>query len=353
VPEFLRGCLAVCCLEQDFPIGFHSPIIPLEVLLSGTCLVGSSEVIRKLPGWESLPSAYGCVAVEDVNDVDALSSRLAAMAEDPEPAALVGARGRDFAREACSGIDFPARIERILEAACRREMPRSAARTTAAMREPSAETVRFPLMQIASAALAQAGGAPRTDSEAGREGRTELERAQEVLAGLERAIAAGRNDLRPAAQAVRVEIAIGIAEEECKASTHASRPDPLFRVQLSRWAIGAGDLPKLIPVRDPALRVLNFDYDLRDFRNVRSVADFPVVASPGSSSIVIFGDYNDAPREPLLIDRATARVLELSDGKRCVGEILKKIGKGDDGLPWVERLLVCGLLHLQSRDGEA
>ena len=22
VPEFLRGCLAVCCLEQDFPIGF-------------------------------------------------------------------------------------------------------------------------------------------------------------------------------------------------------------------------------------------------------------------------------------------------------------------------------------------
>ena len=28
VPEFLRGCLAVCCLEQDFPIGFHTPIIP-------------------------------------------------------------------------------------------------------------------------------------------------------------------------------------------------------------------------------------------------------------------------------------------------------------------------------------
>ena len=30
VPEFLRGCLAVCCLEQDFPIGFHSPIMPLR-----------------------------------------------------------------------------------------------------------------------------------------------------------------------------------------------------------------------------------------------------------------------------------------------------------------------------------
>ena len=40
VPEFLRGCLAVCCLEQGFPIEFHAPMIPREVLLCGTCLVG-------------------------------------------------------------------------------------------------------------------------------------------------------------------------------------------------------------------------------------------------------------------------------------------------------------------------
>ena len=32
VPEFLRGCLAVCCLEQGFQITFHTPIIPREVL---------------------------------------------------------------------------------------------------------------------------------------------------------------------------------------------------------------------------------------------------------------------------------------------------------------------------------
>ena len=66
VPEFLRGCLAVCCLEQDFPIGIHAPIIPREVLMSGTCLVGSTEVIRKLPSYERLPHGYGCVAIEDV-----------------------------------------------------------------------------------------------------------------------------------------------------------------------------------------------------------------------------------------------------------------------------------------------
>jgi glycosyltransferase involved in cell wall biosynthesis len=82
VPEFLRGCLAVCCLEQDFPIGFHAPIIPREVLLSGTCLVASTEMIRKLPARGRLPDGYGCVAIADVNDIDALAARLAAIVRD-------------------------------------------------------------------------------------------------------------------------------------------------------------------------------------------------------------------------------------------------------------------------------
>ena len=64
IPEFLRGCLAVCCLEQDFPIGFHSPITPLEVVTCGTCLVGAAEVIRKLPNYQQLAHGYECVVVE-------------------------------------------------------------------------------------------------------------------------------------------------------------------------------------------------------------------------------------------------------------------------------------------------
>src|SRR6202007_790418 len=49
VPEFIRRCLAICCLEQDFPITFHSPIIAREVLTCGACLIGSAEIIKKLP----------------------------------------------------------------------------------------------------------------------------------------------------------------------------------------------------------------------------------------------------------------------------------------------------------------
>ena len=43
VPEFLRGCRAVCCLEQGFPIAFHTPIVAREVLLAGSCLLASAE----------------------------------------------------------------------------------------------------------------------------------------------------------------------------------------------------------------------------------------------------------------------------------------------------------------------
>ena len=107
VPEFLRGCLAVCCLEQDFPIGFHSPIIPLEVLLCGSCLVASTEVIRKLPQWERLPHGYGCVAIKDVNDVEELSGKLAAIVREPRLTAAVGARGRRFAQDCQEDAEFP------------------------------------------------------------------------------------------------------------------------------------------------------------------------------------------------------------------------------------------------------
>ena len=117
VPEFIRGCLAVCCLEQDFPIRFHSPIVPREVLLCGTCLVAATEVIGKLPGYRQLAHRFGCVAVEDVNDVEMLAKQLAVIVEDPAPASDVGRRGREFACLMQRNVPFPQELERTLEAA--------------------------------------------------------------------------------------------------------------------------------------------------------------------------------------------------------------------------------------------
>jgi hypothetical protein len=108
VPEFLRGCIAVCCLEQGFPIEFHAPVTPREVLLCGTCLIASTELIRKLPCHERLPHGYGCVAIENVNDIGTLSESLAAVVRDPAVATAIGARGRRFAFELQRYMPFPA-----------------------------------------------------------------------------------------------------------------------------------------------------------------------------------------------------------------------------------------------------
>jgi glycosyltransferase involved in cell wall biosynthesis len=93
VPEFLRSCLAVCCLEQDFPILFHTPIIAREVLTCGRCLVASTEVIRKLPDHLRLPDGYGCVAISDVCHDRA----------GPEPARVRGRKGTRLCGRAAGG----------------------------------------------------------------------------------------------------------------------------------------------------------------------------------------------------------------------------------------------------------
>jgi glycosyltransferase involved in cell wall biosynthesis len=157
VPEFLRGCLAVCCLEQGFPITFHMPIIPREVLLAGTCLVGSTEVLRKLPGHGQLIHGYGCVAVKDVTDEAALSQQLAAIATDPGPRSAVGARGRIFARGLQEGVAFPQTLEQILVAAAARRSVGTARhrRGDEVTKEGSIEVDRgrFPLTKLAAEVL--------------------------------------------------------------------------------------------------------------------------------------------------------------------------------------------------------
>ena len=157
VPEFLRGCLAVCCLEQDFPITFHTPIIPLEALLCGKCLVASSEIIRKLPDYERLPSGYGCVAIEDVNDVAGLSAWLAAIVIDPGPTAAVGARGCAFARNLQSDFAFPNRLEHLLEAAASGQRASIACDPADGVMETD-ENPRFCLTQMAAAEIAPKTG---------------------------------------------------------------------------------------------------------------------------------------------------------------------------------------------------
>lgn len=352
VPEFLRGCLAVCCLEQDFPIVFHTPIIPREVLLCGACLVGSTEVIRKLPAYGRLPSGYGCVAIEDVNDANALAERLAAIAKDPKPAAGVGARGRVFAREIQQNIPSIEMLAPILEAAAARRRRVSTAAPSAFEAPAEEHQDRFPLTRLAEHTIEQMHQPQGTDFAAAPLRRAiDLPRARDILADLERRVGAGATNLARLVPAVEVEIAVAAAEGE--ASSNATDDgDPLFRLRIRRWALADGDLAELVPVRAPRLRVLEFNCDVAEFMDIRTVAHLPSDPFPRRSYLAVFGQSGSKQRSPLVVDQLTALILQLSDGTRTACDIAAKLRDESaevapaSDLRWIESLFVHGLISL-------
>ncbi len=337
-----------CCLEQNFPIGFHSPITPLEVLLCGRCLVGSTEVIRKLPQWQRLPHGYGCVAIADVNDIETLSDGLAAIARDPDTAAAVGTRGRRFAHDLQRDSEFPQRLEHILEMASRRKPLAGTGPAPAPQDEIDAEADRFRLTRMAAVALKTVGAGraapPRPDAV------IDLSTARKLLRETELAVANGKTSLRPLARAIAIEIAIACAEDQGDAPAGVADPDALFRLNSHHWALRDGDLAAMRPKANPYLRVLHFDYDISAFRTATSAAEFPPAGNSHPSHMVVFD--RSTRQDPLLVDGLTARFLEVSDGRWTVGDIIEKLRKefgsaGPDGtFEWVEDLFLWGLISL-------
>jgi glycosyltransferase involved in cell wall biosynthesis len=343
VPEFLRSCLAVCCLEQDFPIMAHTPVIAREVLTCGTCLVGSTEMIRKLPDHTRLANGYGCVAIEDVHDIENLSGRLAAIAGDPEPVASVAARGRAFARALEPNHRCPDALESLLKAAARRRAP--AKRKQLAANAATESDRRFPITQAAARALASTNPIESRPGEP-----IDLPFARDTLAAAERSIARGEWSLRGAAMAIRLEIMVAEAEEAHDTESWQGR-DPLYRLRTKRWALAEDDLALLVPVRDPQLRMMIVD--VSELQDHRAEPGFSGAPAPRLHHVVAFAHANGGGREPLFISDEAARILELSDGTRTALEISaeaesqNRSARDRSGLKLIEELFVSGLLWLQ------
>jgi glycosyltransferase involved in cell wall biosynthesis len=351
VADFLRGCLAVCCLEQDFPISFHSPVIPLEVLLCGACLVGSTEVIRKLPNREQLVHGYNCVALEDVNDIAKLSETLGAIVRDPGLAACVGMRGRTFACETQERIDFPRRLETILTRVARRE--RLSAMTSRISAEQRGDDGRFHFTRMAAEALAAAGRQPVTGITAATSSdEIGLAGAHDLLHEINRSIDDGSISQRSLAQAVATEIAIAAAEEDEPPEQGDAAGDPLFRLHSRLWAIGEFDFRTLVPVCHSQFQIVYFDYDVSTLGGAATIEELPRAAAPRPSCVVVF--HKGANRNPLIVDIMTARFLEVIDGCKTVDEILQHLDQehssstSADRAQWVENLFRWGLIGLRS-----
>src|SRR5215475_12944375 len=154
--------------------------------MTGACLVGSTEVIRKLPSYERLPHGYGCVAVENVDDIELLSERLAAVVDDPDTAAAIGRRGHRFAAELQRDMQSPQVLERILASAAARRRVTASSHRLAEIEQ--AEPSRFRLTGLAAARMAERGdqGLDQRDLQSG-----DLVWARHVLERIERSISAG------------------------------------------------------------------------------------------------------------------------------------------------------------------
>jgi hypothetical protein len=287
------------------------------------------------------------MALEDVNDVTALSAVLADIVADPKTAAAIGARGRAFALALQRDIAFPQQLESILTAAAAR---RTVAMARGVADQPvNAGSARFRLATLAadgvrSSTTGASDVPPSID---------DVTDARKVLAAVMRAAANGRRDLKGAVRAIEAEIAVAMAENE-RCETEPVR-GPLFRLRSSHWALRPGELARLVPVRDPAARVLAFDHDVAQFIGATSIADLPAHARPGPSFLVAFAG-GVAPREPLVIDARSARMLQLCDGTRTAAQIVRALngsGPAKDDLGWIESLFVHGLISLGDQSRKA
>ncbi|HVY56370.1 MAG TPA: glycosyltransferase [Xanthobacteraceae bacterium] len=342
VPEFLRGCLAVCCLEQGFPIALHRPIVALEVRLCGTCLVASTEVLLKQPDSFQLANGYDCVAIEDVNRIDVLSDRLTAIAREPELAAAVGARGRKFASKIQTESSFPKRLEHVLEkAAARQKQPPRVRALAKARPDPRA---RFSKTYCAMLLIDDAPPSERT---------IETAQARAVLSTLKERISSGEAHLRSLAIQTEVEVAIATAQDE-GGDRSMSTSDSLFRLSSSKWAIRDTDLLDLCPTLHPDARLIAFDYYDSELLGLGIPDELRKRPGPPRSYVLVWVGPPEERGDPTLLDDRIGRILELSDGSRTVSGILTQLPS--DGIPedpeWpgdraaVEWLFAVGLLSL-------
>jgi hypothetical protein len=91
-------------LERDFPIAFHTPRIPMEVLSVGACLVCSAEIAGKQSFGASMVEGRTCFVVDDPRITSELARTLEAVIGDPQRRRLVAARGRALASSVAKSV---------------------------------------------------------------------------------------------------------------------------------------------------------------------------------------------------------------------------------------------------------
>jgi len=296
---------------------------------------------------EQLPNGYGCIAIDNVNDDEALSDRLAEIAAEPELAAVVGVRGCAFARARQRDALYPSMLQPVLEAASQRKPIPTDARWRRAGEHPDEcrNNVDGSLKKLPAVAC---------PGQIGTAGKAAIKRPIRKARSL--AISAGRR-LGTSGQAVSLRAGINLPGT---ATGHGAgreigmieNEDPLFRLRTERWAMRAGDLEKLLPIRDSRLQIMAPRLHTSGSSEERIETETPANPAPAPVHIVVIDASSKDRKKSLRVDRVTAEILKLSDGTRTALEIAEAVTSPSlpsqvaANLEWIERLFVLGLIGL-------
>ena len=94
VPTLLSRFSATAFLESGFPISFHNPIVPREILSRGSCLIVSRDIYLKQRYREDLVNWKNCVVVDDPSNTGELARAIGCLAESGDLGSDIGLHGR-------------------------------------------------------------------------------------------------------------------------------------------------------------------------------------------------------------------------------------------------------------------
>lgn len=318
VGQFIRACTAVCFLERDFTISFHTPSVPKEVLSSATCLVLSGEILEKQAYKDQMVDGENYLAVPDPRDVEQLADTLERVVRDPERAREIGRRGGAVAFRTSSADELGKAYEETFEQVLRRhrqrsvealQTPRSAASRAADLGALLPQLASFMGAAFEALALAYAEECPapqgaNADAEAFL---TFVERSQahvdsNVLSFSRHLLWMGR-----------------AAPGEDIARPFGDRSDELPRRR------GRSDLAGLAPLKSELARVVTFA-SLSESLVLRRGAE-----SPPRRCAVLFNKQANFLGHYFVIGDWMARLLESCDGTHTVDELAARYAQEGKG----------------------
>lgn len=352
VPGFVRACTAICFLEREFPIAFHTPTIPREVMACGTCLVLSREIADKQHRVKSrLSDGENLLLVDNPREHADLARQLQVVIEDPAKAARIGLNGtKVYAERLPSTVNESAKvaIELFEEQLVRvRDKRRPAPQRTVAP-DQTLRKARLRLrMPWTSGLLADSWNdlvGQYCQAHTGPSG-GEFDDAVCLCNFLE-ARGADRTPFGSlVADALRYEKhhnllfveqdgrseseSAGGGVEASGNGTRAAprrRPSPGQRRLTDLNARPSDELLNLRPVRVPGVRVETFPVDFKELARGLENGDVPR-ETLGAQTIILFKkEVNFVPLE-LKINEATRFFLDLCDGRRTVKATIAEFGE--------------------------